>query len=1032
MVSSLKRPGPKATGVFLSLAVTPSLSFAQEASAPGVSTMEEVVVSGSRIRRSQDDTASPVVAIDQQALTDRGFVSAADAVNQVTANIPALNQSSISGVGSGSGQQFANLFGLGAGRTLTLVNGRRFVASANGLGSLASAVSAGDPSSAVDTNIIPTGLIERVDVVQAGGAVVYGSDAIAGVINYVLRDDFEGVEFDAQTGQSFYGDYQVSSLRGTVGRNFAGGRGNVAINLEWSESDPLANADRPFTNTGSVYEANPADTGPSDGIPAVREIFNARFYEFNAGGVIFTIPAPIPIPPCGNQICFLRDAGGQALQFGAGGGVAAFDPGEVHRVPFSVGGDGYRLQDLSDLRGGVERRIGNLLGHFDLSDRLRLSTELLYAQTIGSQYAQAIPIRTTLGSPQNNDDSIVFFNTNPFLTSDALAALSAANPAFAAGAPLFLSKSFDDVLHDNRTTTTTDTYRGLLGLEGDFAVGDRSFYWSVSGSYGRVEGSAETWDVANARYNNAINAVRSGGTIACAINADSDPANDDPACAPLNPFGAGSVSDAARDYLNVRTGSEFVNEQIDFLATVGGDAFELPAGGVKFSAAYEHRTEDAEFTPSLANRLGLTGSGVQQVGQSGSYDTDEITAELLVPIVGRDLTLPLVQALELNGAGRHVDNSQAGQENLWSAGLRWQVVDGFALRGSRSRNFRAPSLGQLFTPSATNVATLGPGTDPCDADNITRGQNPNVRRANCLEVFQANPGYGVLPDGSNAGASAEQRLAGYQNVTDNFPGAVVTAGGNPDLRNEISRTLTYGIVLQPSFAPGLTLIVDRVEIDLTDGLSPFTTANFAAACFDSADMPAEVCDKFTRIAAPPGGASAAFGGTIVAGTTTTFNAGEVEYRGEVYSLNYGFRLASLGELELGVEATHTSLLTTSVTGDTFVRSDNSIPRSDGTGVPNWTGRFDVRYSTGPLRATYQLVYSDGVKYLPDATIESVPFPNVDSFVLHNISAHYELSELISVRAGINNFTDDQPFSSNGVKYGDVIGRQWFLGARVRF
>lgn len=1032
-MSSLLRPGSKAIGVFLTLAAAqPALTLAQETSTPAVSSVEEVIVSGSRIRRPQEETASPVVAIDPQALADRGFVSAADALNQVSANIPALNQSSLSGVGSGSGQQFPNLFGLGPGRTLSLVNGRRFVASANGLGGLASALGAGDPSSAVDTNIIPTGLIERVDVVQAGGAVVYGSDAIAGVVNYVLRDDFEGAEFDAQTGKSFYGDYQVNSLRGTFGQNLANGRGNVAIDLEWSESDPLANADRPFTNNGSVYEANPDDTGPNDGIPSVREIFNARFYEFNHNGVIFTIPAPIPIPPCGNQLCFLRDASGQPLQFTAGGGIGAFDAGELHSVPFSSGGDGYRLQDLSDLRAGVERRVGNLIAHYDLAERLRLSTELLYARTEGSQYAQAIPVHTSLGAPQNHDDSVVFFNTNPFLTPETLAALSAASPAFAAGAPLFLGKSFDDLLRNNRTITTTDTYRGLLGLDGDFEAGDRKFYWSVSGSYGRVEGSSETWNVANARYDNAINAVSSGSTIVCAINADADPTNDDSACVPLNPFGAGSVSEAARNYLNVRTGADFVNKQKDFLATLGGDALTLPTGEVRFSTAYEHRSEDAEFTPSLAEQQGLTGSGVPQLGQSGSYDTDEFGAELLIPIIGQDVTIPLVKSLELNGAGRYVDNSQAGQENLWSAGLRWQIVEGVALRGSRSRNFRAPSLGQLFTPTATNPATLGPGTDPCDADNIIQGPNPSVRRANCLAAFEASPGYGVLPDGSNAGASAEERLAGYQNVTDNFGGAVVTSGGNPDLRNEISKTLIYGIILQPSFAPGLTLIVDRVEIDLTDGLSPFTTANFAATCFDNPDMPADVCDKFTRIAAPPGGGSPAFGGTIVTGTTTTFNAGAVRYRGEVYDLSYLFNLGAVGQLNLGIEASHTTLLTTSVTGATFDRTDGSLPRADGTGVPNWTGRFDVRYSRGPLRATYQLVYSDDVQYLPGATIETVPFPNVDAFVLHNISAQYDFGNRVTVRAGINNLTDDKPFASNGVKYGDVIGRQWFLGAKVHF
>lgn len=518
--------------------------------------IEAIVVTGSRIRRAETETAAPIVTIDDQALTDRGYVSAAGALNQVTSNVPALNLSPADGSASGPGQQFPNLFGLGPGRTLTLVNGRRFVTSSSGLG-----------ASQVDANVIPVGLIERVEIVQAGGAVVYGSDAIAGVVNYILKDDFEGVELDAQAGRSSYDDYPVYSLRATAGTNFAEDRGNVAVNVEWSETEPLAFADRPRGDLSRITATNSADTGPNDGIPSVREVLDARFWEFNNNGVIFTIPAPVPLPPCGFEICFARNAQGEPLQFTPTGGIAPFDSGQRHGIPFAAGGDGFRFADLASLHTGVERTAANLIGHYDLTDDLTLSTELLYANTKGTQSPQ-IQARTILNPPESNAGPIVFTINNPFLSEEAITALTAASPSFAFGAPLFLSKSFDDLLIDGRQTTETDTWRALVALDGDLELGGRDYYWSLSGSYGAVDGSARAWDIWNARYDNAINAaLDASGEIVCAINADADPGNDDPDCAPINPFGDGNISDAAREYINIRAGSDYENRQVDLLAT---------------------------------------------------------------------------------------------------------------------------------------------------------------------------------------------------------------------------------------------------------------------------------------------------------------------------------------------------------------------------------------------------------------------------------------------------------------------------------
>ena len=253
-----------------------------EAAVEGEGALEEVVVTGSRIRRSATDTSAPVVMVDQQSLTDRGFVSAAQALNQLTSANPALNLAPGSGGPSGSGQQFPALFGLGTGRTLTLVNGRRMVTSSSGLG-----------DAQVDANVIPTGLLDRVEIVQGSGAAVYGSDAIAGVINYVLKKDFQGLEVDVQTGNADRGDYQVNNARVTWGSNFAEERGNVALNVEWADSPVLGYGARPRGALARITGTNPNDTGPNDGIPSVREILDARFWNFNENGVVYNTPAPV-------------------------------------------------------------------------------------------------------------------------------------------------------------------------------------------------------------------------------------------------------------------------------------------------------------------------------------------------------------------------------------------------------------------------------------------------------------------------------------------------------------------------------------------------------------------------------------------------------------------------------------------------------------------------------------------------------------------------------------------------------------------
>ncbi|KQW68143.1 TonB-dependent receptor [Phenylobacterium sp. Root77] len=974
-------------GLAIAAAMAVQPAFAQDEVA-----IEEIVVTGSRIRRVETETSAPVSVVTEQTLTDRGVVQVGDMLNQISSNVPSFAIADGTGNEAGSGQTFPNLFGLGAGRTLTLVNGRRMVTT-----SQSRAVSGVDGlgDRVVDTNIIPTGLIERIDVVQAGGAAVYGSDAIAGVVNYVLKDSFEGLELDAQYGISSRDDYPTQALRATAGKNFLDGRANIAANLEWSKTDSLLDYDRPRTNLGRVTVSNPANRTPTDGIPSLVENLNTRFVTFNANGVISRAG-----PPFASQIGAVA---GQPIQSNATGD--AFIPYNVGTLvnpnvpPFTSGGDGLPYQELAALQVGIERWVGNVVGHVDLTDRIRLSGEFMYAKVEGRDPYGQQASNTVLNNAASGAGAISLSRTNPFLTPAMSAALGAGGP------PLFVSKFWTDLLPTRENVSTTNTARAVVSLDGDFDFAERNFYWSLSASRAETDGESTGWGVITSRFNKAVNAVRnSSGAIVCAVNANATTADDDAACTPLNPFGVGNVTQANRLYLTAPIGQDYLNTQDDYLATIGGDIFNLPAGAVKFSAAYEHRREEAKYTPFVANQQGIVGSQVASAATKAAYNTDEFSGELLVPIFGGDFTLPGVRSLEFDGAYRRVKHSIAGSENIWGAGLRWEVFEGLTIRGSRSRNFRAPTLDQLAAPSRTDLSNAG--WDPCDADRINSGPNPAIRLANCQALFAANPSFGPL--------------ATFQNPSENFSNTLVTSGGNPNLRNELSDTRTIGFIYQPTFVPGLTIVVDRIDVDLTDGLSPFTPQDFMAACYDSSSPSAEICGTFTR---DPTGA-------IATAMSTTFNAGTVAFRGETYNVNYRFPIgrffndADYGDLELAVDATHTTRYEQSVTGFDVNRYDGT------TRQPDWVVDFDATYSRGPLRLYYSMHYLPEAKINSFDTIESTPTPEIKENYRHNISAQYNFGKY-TVRGGVINLTDEQP-SFPTRNYGDILGRRYYVGLNARF
>ncbi|MGH8320049.1 MAG: TonB-dependent receptor domain-containing protein [Steroidobacteraceae bacterium] len=991
--------------------------------------LQAVVVTGSRIRRSGSDltTAAPLNVVTSGTLLERGYTQVGDALNQVTTNVPQIPVTGNTGGSSGSGQDFPDLFNLGAGRTLTLVNGRRWVTSGVATPT-AGVVSLGD--NVVDTNMIPIGLLKRVEVVDAGGSVVYGSGAIAGVVNYVLRQNFTGAKFDAQYGQTTHGDYPQDSLRTTLGTNFDDGRGNVAVDIEWSKSDPLLRSQRAYLPAigYTAADANPLYAGPNNqGIVPISGLLNSAFWEFNGNGVPFVLP-----PGANYQAAFgggflvtqngIHYPGGVPTQFNsAGTGLIPYSLGSFPTgtgpnqafvgIPFGSGGDGWPYEDLGSLYSGVQRQIGMVLGHFDLTPNIKASTELSYGRTVGTDSYASQPSFTVLNTAASGAGAIPILASNPYLPASAATGIAnylnttlgpGLGDAWRAGAPLppslvELSKFWPGLIPSDAATGDVESMRALFALDGAFTLKDQDYYWDVSASRGYTQDEDSSENVVNYRFNNAIDSVKnSAGQIVCAIN---DPTVTDPACVPIDPFGNQLLSSAAQAYVSGLYGLTQYEKEDNVLATLGGPLVDLPAGALKFNTSYERRTDKANYDPLEDTALGLGPSGAPTPQTSGQYTSNEVSAELLVPILGRNFKLPGVEALEFHGAYRFVHNSIAGDANLWSTGLRWTVVHGVTLRATHGTNYRTPSLNELFAPP---VAALATARDPCDSRYINTGPDPAEQLKNCEALFAANPSY-------NGGKG----LAGYEDPSSNFTTADVTTGGNRALANEVAHTTTFGIVLQPPFLRGFTLTADRIQIKLTNAITEFSPDDYATTCYSSSPEPAAYCDTFTRDS----------NGDIVTATDSFVNAGILTYKGETYDVDYHFTVAGRQRFNLSLETTHNDVNNQTVAG--------TVTRYAGTALdPQWVSRFDASYGIGRLTVTYSLFYLPRTVLEPGATPQNNPNPYVASNAEHSISALYDVTKDITVRAGITNLTNEAP-SFPSLSYGDVLGRRYFVGFDAR-
>ncbi|MFN3675239.1 MAG: TonB-dependent receptor domain-containing protein [Sphingomonas pseudosanguinis] len=1005
----------------------------------------DVVVTGSRLARPNLDSPTPVTSVTAELLTSTGNLNLGDSLNQLPALRTTYSQANSTRFIGTSGLNLLDLRGLGTQRTLVVVNGRRHVTAQPG-------------SFVIDTNTIPTDLLERVDVVTGGSSAVYGSDAMAGVVNFVLKRDFEGIRATGQSGISSRGARGSYFGALTAGKNFAEGRGNIAASAEYSFSDVVYLTDRDditgaysgrnqfnaVQNTGPQLNPNGGVIRPGgepatgDGIPDTNFLRNIRNGNISEGGM-FASTCPVTAATGESAAAFAARRAftctgianvGSSNPLSQYGRNFAFNPDGTLTAnncitdlrPAStncVGGRGSTLRLLGMLQPRMERASGNILAHFDISDAFKPFVEAKYVRIKSLQEGQP--------TFANNTFSI----NNPYLTDQARATLQ---QALAPGATTFTAQRFNVDFGGRGENHTRETFRIVGGVEGDFAKG---WHYEVSANYGRLDTFYSTaGNYVTQKYNNSINAVRNAaGQIVCGINADASTANDDAACVPVNLFGQGQVSQAALNYFSVTSTRKQKAEQFDLVGFVNGKLFRLPGGDVTFSLGGEYRRETAFSKYDDLTASGATFLNAIPTFAPPAYDIKEAFGEISVPLLA---DRPFFHELTLTGAARvsHYNIGNAGTPWTYNVNAIWAPIRDITFRGGYARSVRAPSLSELFT--ANNQTFANGLSDPCSQNNINN--NPN-RARNCAA----------------AGVPTTQTFNGTTEPFTNVQTSGVSGfnRGNPNLNAEKSNSFTLGAVIQPQAIRGLSFTIDYYNITIKDAIFSLGAQTLVNQCYDN---PSGINNQYcAAVFRNPNGTFAGQQGVIHGGGTVTFpvtgpaffsqgfNFAKFEASGIDMDLSYRTKISDTGTLSLRVLASYVAQ--NNAYTDVADPGFRDRYKSE-LGYAAWRGQFvgNLNFETFDLQ--YRLRYEgkstiaaewetqNGYDGRPPRNPDAFPMVYYPEAFYHSIQVGFNATDRFRFYVGVDNLTDVKPpYDLIGTAAGDPydnIGRFFYAGFKANF
>ncbi len=944
-----------------------------QAQVPDDASLEEVIVTGSRIARNEFSTPIPISVLDNEDI-QIGAIETLDGLLQQHPAIQQVTTARESGSGTDrSGVASVALRGLGVERTLTLLDGKRMVSSRTG-------------RSNVDLSTIPVEFIERIEIITGGASAIYGSDAMAGVVNIITKKDFEGVQLRARTETPEEGGEENYTVSLTMGSQFAEGRGHAMFSASFFDRQPLLSRERDWA-VRALEVRNDGTVGPD-------------FSSFTVGG----------------RYDLLEADGTRIGNTGANGGRIVLTDGLTATRPFVEDIHGYNTNEIASITTPITRYSFAGKGSYQMTDTVSISMDGYFTRT------DTISNR----SPENIQASEFFRNgtfmdymlplDHPFVPQSILdIAFTDFQSTDDMGNPIPGATDVIGIDWRRRLTeiprfieNTRETFRFGLALDGELTD---TWDWNVGLNFGRTLQAQLV----------AGNTIKDN--VVDALSIEPDPGNPgefrctDPqavlrGCVPLNIFGEGSISDEAGQWISDRSTFIGTIEQMTLSALVTGDLMELPAGTLGLAAGLEYREDDSRtITDSLLRDQGTTFVAVPN--NSGSTDVAEIFAEVVVPLIA---DRPFANYLGVDAAVRFADYSHVGSVLSYKGGFEYAPHETLRFRGGVSRATRAPSIIEAFSVPRTTAFAVN---DPCDG--ITAA-DAGVILDNCL----LNPA-----------------IAAEFAATGTFDGDIQQENrgfnlGNPNLIEEQADTVTIGLVYEPQFLPGFGMSVDWWDIDIEDAIVNTDRDISLEVCYDSVGLSSQECNLIFRDG----------GGQINRIDSEPRNeSGFVTSGVDVYA-NYLWELNE-GAVNFEVTWTHLLekdqlRIINTTTGEIDVDDDKGEVEN-----PENRVQVQASYNRGPWRVSWLTNILGEVNTSNDALADEdnealIPFRKIDTHYISRLNGSYTFGDddQYQIFAGVNNIFDEDPplipdnideeadregaCVSNCSQY-DPVGRSYFIG-----
>lgn len=937
-----------------------------------------IVVTGSRISRPNLEQSSPVSVISAEEISLVQPQSAEEFLRDLPGSTPGQNAQVNNG---NTGIATLNLRNLGTNRNLVLLNERRVVPS--------------DLAAQTDLNIIPVALIERVDIFTGGASTVYGADAIAGVINFITKRNFAGIEANAQYGITERGDGANYRLDLTTGANFADGRGNAVISLNYTQSDAVVAGEREF---GQI--ARSSATGGEQGSPTA-------------------VPATI------TSALFFDPVTGASL------GNSRVDPATG---TFVLGESNFNFLPITILQTPFERYGIFAQGRFEVSDAVELYSQGFFTRTsVKNRNAPSGSFGLSFFFPLNSPfftDTQRQIVCNARLDGDpATPGLQRPSPAqcdaaIAAGTEVSLATARRFTEAGPRITDSrSNTFELVVGARGPLTS---TLNWDISAQRGKADRvNASTGQGLASRLQEAVRGCPTGSTSGCI---------------PINLFGAeGSITPEQVAFLDVPT-SAFINTEFDAAqAVINGDlGFSSPlaseAIGIALGAEYRKYSGASRGDLPSSTSGAVLGAGAPSLPVSGSYNTKELFAEIVIPLIEERF----IHNLTVEAGARYSDYSTSGGNWTYKVGGSFMPIPDIKLRGIYSRAVRAPNIGELFQPQVTFLTARG--VDPCqgtEAQIAARGASVAVCKAATGLAF--------------GGVPAPQ--AGQINAT---------TGGNPALDPEIATTLTAGVVLQPRFVPGFAVTLDYYDIKVADAISNPTAADIIDACFFGNNSPTLLaCTLIGRN--PDNGSLSGPNATTSGPFLGLSNLGAIR--------SSGFDLGASYRRDLGFARLALSFVGNKTTRSLFQATPSSINRdcvgffSPGCGAPTPKYTFNQRTTlsigSSDFSVLWRHISSNRVEPFVAAADQVFggkpttqgpsnffePFSKIEAYNYFDFAYQQMIGRTMKLTFTVSNLFDKQPPFVGGQAGGggsqssatntfptlyDPLGRRFTMGANLRF